>query len=267
MISSRRRVPALAASLAAACCGLVASSAPTVAKDTVYRPPAAKTGEAVTPPPDLVATAERLKAAAEAGDRDAVFALIGDEIAFVRTGITVEVGRSVEKIAAGTADAALERIGLAFTEGEPVAPSGQIFDFRKSRIATALTQIAASMADPDWATDPLAPGAICTRPGAVWNAAAAKRAGFETAAVFVLAAAAARARPEPGAPVVGRLAPGRLYADLSARENEWAKLRLPDGRVGWLAPRVAKAAQPWGFCFSPNRDGGWLLSTVVEALN
>lgn len=266
MRSFRRRSEIFAASLFAALGGLVASDA-AAAEAASYRPLPVVTGKATTPPPELLAVVEKLRAAAEAEDPDAVFALIDREIAFAHTGITVEVGRHVKRVAFTTPAAALEKIGLAFTEGEPVGPGGRPLDFRASRIATALTQIAEAAADPDWGDDPLVPGAVCTRPGAKWDAKRAAKEDFLSAAVFVSAAAEARSEPKAEAPVVGRVTPGKLYADLSVREEGWAKIRVPDGRVGWLAPGVAKPAQPWGFCFRATRSGGWKLSAVLSALN
>lgn len=266
MKSFRRRSEIFAACVFAALGGLVAFDAP-AEEAASYRPLPAKTGTAVTPPPELLSVVEKLRAAAEAGDSDAVFGLFDREISFVHTGITIEVGRRVESVASTTAAATLEKIGLAFTEGEPVGPGGQTFDFRAARIATALTQISEATGDPDWGSDPLLPGAVCTRPGAKWDAKLAAKEDFLSAAVFVSAAAEARTEPRADAPVVGRISSGKLYADLSVREDGWAKIRVPDGRVGWLAPGVAKPAQPWGVCFRSSRSGGWKLSAVLSALN
>jgi hypothetical protein len=266
MTSHRRRSAPFAACLLAALGGLSASDA--VAEEAAsYRPLPVTTGKAVTPPPELLALVEKLKAAAEAEDPDAVYALIDREIAFATTGITIEVGRRVQTRTFPSAAAALEKIGLAFTEGEPVGPGGQTFDFRAARIATALSQIAESTADPDWGSDPLLPGAVCTRPGAKWDAKLAAKEDFQSRATFVLAAAEARSEPKADAAIVGRVAPGKLYADLSTDEEGWTKIRVPDGRAAWLAPGVGKPAQAWGFCFRAARSGEWKLSAVLSALN
>jgi len=240
------------------------------AERTTYRPVAATVGKALQAPPDLVAVTRRLREAALAGDREAVFALVADDLAFVSTGITATVGRRVEKRSFGPdrAAAALEAIGLAFTEGEPILPGGKTANFEDARIATALRRIAEDLAAPDWAGDPLVPGGYCTRPGAAWDAKAAAAAGLTHRAVFVLAPTEARAKPEPGAKVVARLATGRLWALAGGDGSDgWTDVALPDGRTAWLPPKTAKDAQPWGFCFLPNAAGGWLLAAVISSLN
>lgn len=236
----------------------------------VYKPVAAKVGKPLTAPPALLAMTETLRAAALAGDRDAVFLHIADDVTFVDSGITPTVGRTAEKRAFGPdrAEAALEAIGLAFTEGEPVAPAGKTFDMKSSRIATALTRIAAELEAPDWGSDPLVPGGWCTQPGASWDPKAAEKAGLSHRAVFLLAPAEALAKPETGAKMVARLDSGRLWALAGSDTTEgWTHVALPDGRTAWLPAKTAKDAQPWGFCFLPDGEGGWLLSAVVSALN
>ena len=236
----------------------------------VHAPVAAKVGKSLTAPPELVATTDTLRKAALSGDREAVFALVADDVTFVSTGITATVGRRAEKRSFGPdrADAALEAIGLAFTEGEPVAPLGKAFDFRDARIATALERIAQDLAAPDWGSDPLVPGGWCTRPGASWDPKAAEQAGLTGRAVFLIAPIEARAKPEAGAKVVARLESGRLWARAESDDTDgWAHVALPGGRTAWLPAHVAKDAQPWGFCFLPNVEGGWLLSAVISALN
>lgn len=230
----------------------------------------AKVGRALTAPPDLLATVARLRGAALAGEREAVFALVADDVTFVGGGIAATVGRRASKrtFSPDRADEALEAIGQAFTEGEPVGPDGQAVDAREGRIGTALARIVEETEAPDWASDPLAPGGWCTRPGASWDPKAAEKAGLTGRAVFLLASTEARAKPEAGAKVVARLASGRLWP-LAANDTAdgWSKVALSGGRSGWLPPTSAKDAQPWGFCFLPNVEGGWLLAAVISSLN
>lgn len=236
----------------------------------VYEPVAAKVGKSLTAPPALVATTATLRQAARAGDREAVFALVADDVTFVSTGITATVGRRAEKRSFGPdrADAALEAIGLAFTEGEPVGPAGKTLDMKDSRIATALERIAEDLETPDWGSDPLVPGGWCTRPGASWDPKAAEKAKLTGRAVFLIAPAEARAKPEAGAGIVKRLDTGRLWALAESDTTDgWTHVALPNGRTAWLPRKTVKDAQPWGFCFLPNGEGGWLLSAVISALN
>jgi len=256
-----------AVALAALAPAVFAASALAAAEHKPYTPLAAAVGKPLKAPPDLVAAAEAVRAAAAAGDRDAVYAGIADDVIFVDTGITPTVPRKAEKRSFDGAEAALEAIGRAFTEGEPVGPGGRPLDMKDARIATALTRIAEDLKAPRWASDPLVPGGHCTRAGARWDAAAAAKAKFETQAVFVLEATDARASPSAGAKSVTRLAPSRLYVDGGAGEAGWNRVTLPDGKTGWVAPGRALPAQAWGFCFLPNVEGGWLLAAVVSALN
>ncbi|MCE1236993.1 MAG: hypothetical protein LWW93_11630 [Hyphomicrobiales bacterium] len=233
-----------------------------------YSPLPATVGKPLKPSAELLETVARLRAAAAAGDVEAVFALVADEVTFVTTGITAAAPRNVEKVAMPQEiDAALEKIGLAFTEGEPEPRQGLKFDYRASRAATALRMIAEEAATADWASDPLVPGGWCTRPGAKWDAAAAEKAGLDDRSLFLLAAAEARAEPKPEAKVLAKLAPAKLYRTSGQKETDWTPVDLPDGRRAWLPPGAAKSAQPWGFCFLPTAEGGWLLATVISALN
>lgn len=261
-----RLARSFAVALAALAPVLLAASA-VAAEPKPYTPLAATVGKALKAPPDLAAAAETIRAAAAAGDRDAVYAGIADDLIFVDTGITPTVGRKAEKRGFDGAEAALEAIGRAFTEGEPVAPGGRPLDFKDARIATALARLAEDLRAPRWASDPLVPGGHCTRAGARWDAAAAAKAKFETQAVFVLEPTDARASPSAGAKSVARLAPAKLYVDGGAGQGGWNRVTLPDGKTGWVAPGRALPAQGWGFCFLPNVEGGWLLAAVVSALN
>lgn len=245
----------------------VLAASAVAAEQKSYTPLAATVGKPLKAPPDLAAAAEAVRAAAAAGDRDAVYAAIADDVTFVDTGITVTVGRKATKRSFDGAEAALEAIGLAFTEGEPVGPGGRPLDFKDARIATALARIAEDLKAPRWASDPLVPGGHCTRAGARWDAAAAAKAKFETQAVFVLEPTDARASPSASAKSVARLAPAKLYVDGGAGQGGWNRVTLPDGKTGWVAPGRALPAQGWGFCFLPNVEGGWLLAAVVSALN
>lgn len=267
-MTRRFRLAALAVSLV----GFVSASGLGVRAEErpAHRPVAAKVGRPLTAPPELVALVDTLRKAALAGDREALFALVADDVTFVTSGLTATVGRRAEKrsFAPDRGDEALEAIGLAFTEGEPAAPSGRSFDFRDARIATALARIAEETKAPDWASDPLVPGGWCTHPGASWDAKAAEQAGLTGRAVFVTAPTEARAKPETGARAVARLTSDRLWALAESDETGgWTHVALPDGRTAWLPPGAAKSAQPWGFCFLPNVAGGWLLSAVISALN
>ena len=256
-------VSAIAALLAPS---LIVASA-TAEERKTYTPLAVTVGKPLKAPPDLVAAAEAIRAAAAAGDRDAVYAGIADDLIFVDTGITVTVPRKAAKRSFDTAEAALEAIGLAFTGGEPVGPSGERLDMKDVRTATALARIAEDLMTPRWASDPMVPSGLCTRPGARWDAAAAVKAKFDHPAVFVLEPTEARATVSADAKSVARLVPGKLYLQADAGSGGKSRVTLPDGKGGWVAPGRALPAQTWGFCFLPNVEGGWLLAAVVSARN
>lgn len=234
-----------------------------------YKPIPAETGARITPAPDLLATAKRLRDAAAAKDAEAVFALVADQVTFASSGITLGVARRMEKKGPyASADEALAAIGLAWTEGEPIAPAGKPFDPTASRIATAMSTIVELVDGAEWGRDPLVVGGFCTAPGAKWDAkaATAARIGGERG-TFVTAETKARAEPGETAPVVATLKPGALYLAGGDEENGWPAVRLPNGKVGWVPPAATRSATPWGLCFLPDGQGGWLMSAVVSALN
>jgi hypothetical protein len=226
-------------------------------------------GRPVTPLPALLATAKAVREAAAAKDAEAVFALVADEVTFASSGITLGVARTVRKDGPfPDAPTALEAIGLAFSEGEPVAPAGTPADPAARRIARAMAVMVATIGDPHWATDPMVPGAVCTAPGAKWDAAVAKRNGLaQVRGAFVLSDTVLRADRKASAKPVATLKPGTIVrADLGAG-GDWEKVTLPPDKLAWAPPKTLHPATPWGFCFLPTAEGDWLLSAVVSASN
>lgn len=229
----------------------------------------AETGQTVTPAPELLAAAEALRDAAAAKDTAAVAALVAERLVFVDAGITLDVPRRAEtKGPFADAGATLAAIGLAFTEGEPLLPDGKPFDATKSRIATAHATIVELIDGARWGRDPLVAGAVCTAPGAKWDAKAAKKARLGgTRGGFV--AAETKVMSEPGgdgARPIGTLKPGFLYATGGDEENGFLAARLPSGKAGWFPVEAGYGATAWGLCFNP--DGrGWRMSAVLSALN
>ena len=232
----------------------------------------ATTGKAIDPlPPGLLETAGRLKAAALARDSDAVFALIADDVTFVSSGITLGVPRRMTKKTYMEADALLVEIGDAFTEGEIALPAGRRVDpedRKKAAIATALATIADRIGEARWGRDPLVVGGYCTAPGAKWDAGAAEKVGLGgSRGVFVTRETKLHAEPATSARVVGKLSPDRVHvSDEGPRDDGWTKIST-GGAKGWAPPQSLHDATPWGICFLPDAQGGWLMSAVVSALN
>lgn len=224
-------------------------------------------GKPVKPLPGLLAAAKAVREAAAANDAEAVFALVADEVTFATSGITLGVARTVRKDGPfPDAASALEAIGLAFSEGEPVAPTGAPADPAARRIGRALAVMVSTIGDPHWATDPMVPGAVCTAPGAKWDAAVAKRNGLaQVRGAFVLSDTVVRAERKASAKPVATLKPGTIVrADLGAG-GDWEKVTLPPDKLAWAPPKTLHPATPWGFCFLPTAEGDWLLSAVVAS--
>lgn len=256
-------------------------AAPTLAKEPAAGKAAATkasasipatTGKPIDPlPSGLLETAGRLRAAALAKDTDAVFALIADDVTFVSSGITLGVPRRMAKKTFMEADAVLVEIGNAFTEGEIALPAGRTVDpqdRKKAAIATALATIADRVGDARWGRDPLVVGGYCTAPGAKWDSTAAEKAAIGgSRGVFVTRETKLHAEPATNAKVVGRLSPDRVLAsDEGPRDDGWTRISA-GGAKGWAPPKSLHDATPWGICFLPDAQGGWLMSAVVSALN
>lgn len=232
----------------------------------------ATTGRPIDPlPPGLLETAGRLRDAALAKDPDTVFALIADDVTFVSSGITLGVPRRMTKKTFLEADAVLVEIGIAFTEGEIALPAGRRVDpddRKKATIATALATIADRIGDARWGRDPLVVGGYCTTPGAKWDAGAAEKAGLGGhRGVFVTRETKLHAEPATSARIVGKLSPDRIHvSDEGPRDDGWTRIST-GGAEGWAPPKALHDAMPWGICFLPDAQGGWLMSAVVSALN
>jgi hypothetical protein len=247
---------------------LVAATA-AVAKERPYRPLPAVIGAGGPPPADLVERAKALAEAVAAGSADEVFAFMADRPTIVSSGITLGVPRRTQKKGPfADATAALAEIGLAYTEGEPISPTGKTRDMTEARVRTAIVTIGERLGAAEWGRDPLVPGAWCTVRGVLWDAKAAVKAGLDGArGVYVTEKVAARASADGKAKVVATLKPGVLYRSYqSDEENGFSGLVLPDGAIGWVAAEKVGDPTPWGLCFEKGR-AGWILTTFVSALN
>lgn len=259
MISALRHTTVLAV--------VLASLAPALA-ETPYTPLAAEVGAGGPPPADLVERAKAVAEAVAAGSADEVFAFVADRPTFVTSGITLGVARRIEKKGPyRDASTALAEIGLAFTEGEPVAPSGQKIDLTASRAKTAMRTIGERLAEAKWGRDPLVPGAWCTSRGVRWDARAAKKAGLgEDRGAYVTEKVEARSAADVAAKVTATLKPGVLHRlHQSDEENGFAGLVLPNGAIGWVPAEKVGDPTPWGLCFEKG-PAGWMLTTFVSAL-
>ncbi len=248
---------------------LTAAAAPgALADETPYRPLPAEIGAGGPPPADLVARAKAVAEAVAAGSAEEVFAFLADRPAIITSGITLGVARRIEKKGPyADATKALAEIGLAYTEGEPVAAGGKPLDMTASRVKTAMETIGDRLRDAKWGRDPLVPGAWCTARGARWDARAAKKAGLgEDRGAYVTETVAARASPDAAAKVVATLKPGVLLRlHQSDEENGFAGLVLPNGSIGWVRAEKVGDPMPWAVCFEKG-PAGWILTTFVSAL-
>ncbi len=233
-----------------------------------YKPIAAQTGKAIEAPAGLLDTARALRAAAAAKDVDAVFALLADDVTFVRAGLSLYVPRRVEKKSFATAQEALEEIGLAYTEGEVEPPKGTAYDPKKARIGTAMATLVGMIDGARWGRDPLVVGGFCTSPGAKWDPAVAKKAGIgDKRGSFVTADTRVRASASAQAKELATLKPGQIFVSAGGEGDDgWAPVTLPSGKTAWAPPKSLHGTEQWGICFLPDGQGGWLWSAVVAAL-
>jgi hypothetical protein len=240
-----------------------------VAKEKSYRPLPAEIGAEGAPPAELVERAKAVIDAVEAGSADEVYAFMADRPTVVSSGITLGVPRRIEtKGPFADATAALAEIGSAYTEGEPVSPTGKKLDMTATRVRTAIETIGERLRAAKWGRDPLVPGAWCTVRGVRWDAKAAAKTGLDgERGIYVTEKAVARASADATAKVVAPLKPGVLYRSYrSDEENGFSAIVLPDGAIGWVAADKVGDPTPWGLCFE-KRPAGWILTTFVSALN
>lgn len=244
--------------------------APAVAKDTKpYAPIPVEIGLAVAPPNDLLIAAKVLRDAAEAGNGEAVYSMIADEVTMISAGITVNVGRTVEKKGPFVdAEAAAEAIGPAFQEGDLPSPGGKV-DLGAVHLQRALDVIVQAIDGADWGRDPLVKGGFCTYRGARWDAKAGEKAGGSgSRAYWVGAPTKVFKSADPGAAVAATLKPGFLYLQgfMDGLPEGWLPVHLPGGGVGAVPEAALKNPVPWGICFLPSVEGGWLISAFSSAL-
>jgi len=231
-----------------------------------YRPVAAEVGASVVPPPDLVAAARQLHAAASARDAQAVFAMIAGTVTVVTSGLTPAARRNGETMGPWPdADAALEAIGSAFLEGD-VPPAGTSPVLRGTM--QAFEAIAAASAHPEWGRDPMLKGAFCTYRGLRWDARAGTRIDDGARGLYAPAAASVHASAAPGTPVIGTLKPGRIYleGEMGDLPEGWRGVRLPSGRIGAVRAEEVRDPAVWGLCFLRKAGGGWRVSAFSSAL-
>lgn len=232
-----------------------------------YRPVAAEVGAPVAPPPDLVAAARQLHAAASARDAQAVFTMIAGPVTVVTSGLTPAARRTVETMGPWPdADAALEAIGGAFLEGD-VPPAGAAAPMPRG-IAQAFEAIAAASEHPEWGRDPLLKGAFCTYRGLRWDAKAGARIDDGARGLHAPAAVPVHASAAPGAPVVGTVKPGLIYleGEMDDLPEGWRSVRLPSGRSGAVHAAEVRDPAVWGLCFLRTAGGGWRVSAFSSAL-
>ncbi|MFG1345213.1 hypothetical protein V5F59_09990 [Xanthobacter autotrophicus DSM 431] len=231
------------------------------------RPVAAEVGAGVTPPPDLVAAAQQLHAAARGRDAQAVSAMLSERVAVITSGITPAARRDVEtKGPWPDADAALEAIGGAVLEGD-VPPAAATAPTSRAA-AQAFEVIAAATERPEWGRDPLLKGAFCTYRGLRWDARAGARIDDGSRGLHVPAATPVHASAAPAAPVIGTLKPGLIYlqGEMDDLPEGWRAVRLPSGRVGAVREADVRDPAAWGLCFRPKAGGGWLVSAFSAVL-
>ena len=243
------------------------------ADDKPYAPIPAEIGKAVTPTPDLLAFAAKVRAAAAAEDVEAVFSMIADEVTIVTTGISVNSDQRIAKYGPyENAERALSDIGSNFQEGDLLA-GGRKIDIGAVHRKSTFEVIVSSIDAAEWGRDPLVKGGFCTYRGARWSAAAGEKAGEasgagSTGGWFVEAPTKVFKSHAPGAPTVATLKPGFLYLQgyLKDAPEGWMGIILPTGGVGAVHQTSLKRARTWGLCFLPNVDGGWLVSAFATSL-
>lgn len=248
---------------------------PVAAKDDdkPYAPIPAEIGKAVAPPNDLLIAAKVARDAAAARNGEAVFAMIADEVTLVNSGITADAPRSIEKKGPfKDADDAFSTIGGMFQEGDIVAmakASGKKLNLGTLYAEDTMRVIASSIDEADWGRDPLVKGGFCTYRAARWDPKASKAAGGGGSRGFwVEAPTKVYKSADPGAKPVATLKPGHLYLQgfMDGLPEEWNAVRLPGGGVGAVQEKALKNPTPWGICFLPNTDGGWLISAFATSL-
>lgn len=252
---------------------LLAASAGAADENKPYAPIPADIGKAVAPPNDLLIAAKVVRDAAAAGNAEAVFAMIADEVTLVQSGITVDAKRSIEKKGPfKDADEAFSAIGPAYQEGDIVGmakASGKALNLGALYATDTMRVIASSIDDADWGRDPLVKGGFCTYRGARWaTAAAEKTGGTGSRGYFVAAPTKVFASADPGAATVATLKPGALYLQgfMDGLPEGWSAVRLPGGGVGAVPEKALRDPARWGICFLPNAEGGWLISAFATAL-
>lgn len=226
-------------------------------------------GKAIVPTPDLLAAAKALREAAAARDVEAVFAMVADEVTIASSGITVGSKRSIAKTGPfADGKEVLSEIGGHFQEGDLLA-GGRKVDLTAAHVDSALRVIVSSIDGADWGRDPLVKGGFCTYRGARWSADAGEKAGASgSRGFYVLGPTKALKSSAKGAATVATLKPGFLYVHgfMDGLADGWSAVRLPTGGVGAVPEKTLKDPVPWGLCFLPNVDGGWLVSAFASAL-
>ena len=232
-----------------------------------YRPVPAEVGAALVPPPDLVAAARQLHAAAGARDAEAVFAQVAAKVSLITSGISLGARRRVEALGPWPdAAAALADIGAAFQEGE--LPPGGRTDAAAEARAQAFEAIATATENPEWGRDPLVKGGYCTYRGLRWDAAAGARIDAGSGGLHAPAVARVHASATAGAAEIGRLEPGRIYlqGDMDDLPEDWRAVRLSTGRVGAVRDAQVRAPATVGLCFVRQGAGGWRVTAFSSVL-
>lgn len=263
------RLPLLAAALAA----LLVAPASAEDENRPYAPIPAEIGKAVAPSNELLIAAKVARDAAVARNGEAIFAMIADEVTLVNSGITVTAARSIEKKGPfKDADDAFSTIGGMFQEGDIVAmakASGKKLNLGSLYAEDTMRVIASSIDEADWGRDPLVKGGFCTYRAARWDPKAAEKARASgSRGYWVDAPTKAFGSAAPGARTVATLKPGHLYLQgfMDDLPEGWRAVRLPGGGVGAVPEKDLKDPTPWGICFLPNVDGGWLISAFATSL-
>ncbi|MFG1370592.1 hypothetical protein V5F32_00285 [Xanthobacter oligotrophicus] len=254
---------------AAACLGAVGAMAGERAQDDArpYRPLAAEVGAALMPPADLLDAAKQLRAAAIAKDKQAVFAMVGDRVIIISSGLTPAARRDAEKKGPWPhAEAALAEIGGYFQEGD--LPVGGTVDPTAARITQALEMIADATEHPGWGRDPLVKGGFCTYRGVRWDAGAGATIDDGSRGIYVTAPTPVHASAAAKAAVIGTLKPGHIYlqSDFDGLPDGWRGVRLPSGRAGAVKDLQVRDPAVWGLCFLRNAKGGWSIAAFSSAL-
>ncbi|MFG1363191.1 hypothetical protein [Xanthobacter versatilis] len=254
--------------VAAMCLGPVGAIAGAPAEDGLrpYRPLTAEVGAALTPPADLLDAAKQLRAATIAKDTRAVFAMMGDKVTIISSGLTPAARRDAERKGPWShAEAALAEIGGYFMEGD--LPVGGTVD-PAARITQVLEMIADATEQPEWGRDPLVKGGFCTYRGVRWDAGAGATIDSGSRGIYVPAPTPVRDSAAAKAAVIGTLKPGHIYLqdELDGLPDGWRGVRLPSGRVGAVRDAQVRDPAVWGLCFLRNAKGGWSIAAFSSAL-